>query len=94
MVRGNLLTGCADLGYYWHSAKGHLAIMDKRIPITELIADPEIDNGLRRQLVLAQEIRQFSIERLALPNSGSYTDYAQLDRPTTDGWFCWQDLFV
>ncbi len=84
-----LITGCADLGYYWHSAKGHLAIMDKRVPIAELITDPEIDNGLRQQLVLVQEIRQFSISRLALPKSGSYTVYAQLDRP-----YALQNLFA
>lgn len=84
-----LIVGCADLGYYWHSAKGHLAIMNKRVPISELITNPEIDNGLRRQLVLVQEIRQFSIDRLALPESGSYTDYAQLDHP-----YALQNLFA
>lgn len=89
LVITTLIVGCADLGYYWHSTRGHLAIMDKRVPIAELIADAEIDNGLRRQLVLVQEIRQFSINRLALPKSGSYTDYAQLDRP-----YALQNLFA
>ena len=75
-----LLASCADAGYYWHSAKGHLAIMDKRVPIAELLANPELDNGLRQRLVLVKDIRRFSIDRLALPESGSYTNYAQLDR--------------
>lgn len=84
-----LLAGCAELGYYWHSARGHLAIMEKRVPITELLASAKLDQDLRRQLVLVREIRAFSIERLALPKSGSYTDYAQLDRP-----YALQNLFA
>jgi len=47
-----LLSACSDLGYYWHSTKGHL-----------------------------EQIRTFSIDQLALPESGSYSNYAQLDRP-------------
>ncbi len=84
-----LLSACADLGYYWHTAKGHLAIMHKRVPIDNLINDPELDEKLHQRLKLVQQIRKFSIERLALPDSGSYTDFAQLDRP-----YALQNLFA
>lgn len=84
-----LLTGCANLGYYWHTAKGHLAIMDKRVDIDDLIQNPETDAKLRQRLELVKEIRQFSIERLALPESDSYTSFAQLDRP-----YALQNLFA
>lgn len=76
-----LLGACADLGYYWHSAKGHMAIMHQRVAIEDILADPESDTGLQQRLILVKEIRRFAIEQLALPESGSYTDYAQLDRP-------------
>ena len=84
-----LLTSCADLGYYWHTATGHMAIMDKRQPIEELLTDPNLDNTLRHRLELVKKIRRFAIDRLALPESGSYTDYAQLDRP-----YALQNLFA
>ncbi len=84
-----LLTSCADLGYYWHTAKGHLAIMDKRVAIDDLLANPELDPTLKQRLELVRKIRRFAIDRLALPESGSYTDYAQLDRP-----YALQNLFA
>ena len=77
------------MGYYWHTAKGHLAIMDKREPIDELLADPKLDITLRQRLELVKKIRRFAIDRLALPESGSYTDYAHLDRP-----YALQNLFA
>ena len=76
-----LLTGCADLGYYWHTAKGHMAVMHQRVDIDELLADPQTDLVLKERLILVKEIRQFAFGQLALPQSGSYTDYAQLDHP-------------
>lgn len=84
-----LLSACADLGYYWHTAKGHLAIMNKRVAIEDLLIDPETDAGLKQRLLLVTDIRLFAIDRLALPESGSYTDYAQLERP-----YALQNLFA
>jgi predicted aminopeptidase len=76
-----LLSACADIGYYWHSTKGHLSIMNKRVDISSLLADPDLDTTLRSRLLLVQKIRGFSIEALALPDNGSYTNYAQLNQP-------------
>ena len=76
-----LLCGCADLGYYWHSTRGHLELMNQRVDIEEMLADDEIDAQLHQRLQLIQEIRQFSIARLGLPDNGSYHSYVQLDRP-------------
>ncbi len=76
-----LLTGCTDLGYYWHTAKGHLEVMGKRVDIADMLEDPVVDSSLKQRLQLVLEIRQFSIDTLSLPDSGSYTRYAQLDRP-------------
>jgi predicted aminopeptidase len=76
-----LLTGCADLGYYWHNANGHLAVMNQRVDIDELLANDQLDAGLRERLQLVQEIRRFSIERLDLPANDSYLSYVELDQP-------------
>lgn len=75
------LAGCADLGYYWHSASGHLDVMERRVDIDEMLADSELDAGLRERLELVREIRRFSVERLDLPDNRSYLSYAELDRP-------------
>ena len=77
----SLLSGCADLGYYWHSATGHLAVMNQRVDIDTLLADDSLEADLRERLALVQEIRRFSIERLDLPSNGSYGSYVELDRP-------------
>lgn len=76
-----LLTGCADLGYYWHNANGHLAVMNQRVDIDELLADDQLDAGLRDRLLLVHEIRRFSVERLDLPANDSYLSYVELDQP-------------
>jgi predicted aminopeptidase len=76
-----LLGGCADIGYYWHSASGHLGLMSQRIDIDELLADDKLDSNLRARLLLVQDIRRFSIERLQLPANGSYSSYVDLQKP-------------
>ena len=76
-----LLSGCADFGYYWHNANGHLEVMNERVDIEELLADDQLDAKLRERLQLVQEIRRFSIERLDLPANNSYLSYVELDRP-------------
>ena len=76
-----LLAGCTDLGYYWHSARGHMAIMNDRVDIQTLLADPATEPALRERLQLVLEIRRFARDELALPVGGSYHDYVELDRP-------------
>ncbi len=75
-----LLSGCADFGYYWHNANGHLAVMNERVDIEELLADEQLDTELRERLQLVQEIRRFSVDRLDLPANDSYASYVELDR--------------
>lgn len=76
-----LLCGCADLGYYWHSARGHMDVMKQRVEISKLLADESLDARLRERLLLVRQIREFSIERLSLPDNGSYRSYVDLGRP-------------
>ncbi len=38
-VAALLLTGCANLGYYWQSASGHLSLMQAARPVDEWLAD-------------------------------------------------------
>ena len=76
-----LLCGCADFGYYWHSASGHMEVMSQRVDIDEMLDDPATDAALRERLLLVQEIRRFSVTHLNLPDNDSYLSYVELDRP-------------
>ena len=76
-----LICGCSDFGYYWHNASGHMAVMNQRVDIEELIADDSTEAELRERLRLVQQLRRFAIERLDLPNNGSYSSYVRLGRP-------------
>jgi len=84
-----LLSACSDIGYYWHSTKGHLSIMNKRVDIDDMLQQTNLDASLRQRLLLVQQIRTFSIATLSLPDTGSYTSYASLDRP-----YVLQNLFA
>lgn len=76
-----LLAGCSTIGYYNQAAQGHLALMASARPIADWLADPATPDELRGRLLRAREIRRFAAEALALPDNGSYTAYADLQRP-------------
>ena len=84
-----LLSGCSDLGYYWDMTRGHLTLMNERVDIDDMLEQPDLDTELRQRLLLVQQIRAFSVDRLALPESDSYSNYVQLDRP-----YVLQNLFA
>jgi predicted aminopeptidase len=42
-----LLNACSDLGYYWHSSNGHMALMNKRVDIDVLLNDAQLEPKLR-----------------------------------------------
>ena len=75
-----LLAGCADLGYYWQSASGHLGLMRAARPVPEWLDDPATSEALKTKLALTQRIRQFAVTELDLPDNASYKSYADLHR--------------
>jgi predicted aminopeptidase len=75
------LSGCSSLGYYWQAIHGHFDIVSREQPITDLLQQTDLDPTLRDKLQLVQQARQFASSQLALPDNGSYTEYADLQRP-------------
>jgi predicted aminopeptidase len=73
------VAGCA-LPYYLQAAHGQVDLMRQRVPITEVIADPDYAEATREQLSLVLELRQFAVDRLALPDNESYSSYVELER--------------
>lgn len=75
------LGGCAQLGYYWHSTTGHLALLNAARPVDTVLAQPDLAPGLRQRLELSQRLRDYAVRALALPDNASYRRYADLGRP-------------
>lgn len=71
------MVACTNLGYYAQAASGHLKLMRAREPISELLADESLDEGLRRRLQTLNEARVFAVTELGLPETDSYTSYVE-----------------
>nr|WP_279343732.1 aminopeptidase [Variovorax terrae] len=80
LVLAGSLAGCANLGYYWQSVSGHLALMQAARPIDDWLADPAAPAALKARLELAQRIRAYAVAELKLPDNASYHRYADLHR--------------
>ena len=80
LLAASLLTGCADLGYYWQSASGHLGVMRAARPVPQWLDDPATSPALKAKRELTQRIRRFAVTELHLPDNPSYTGYADLHR--------------
>lgn len=76
-----LVQGCAEMGYYYQSASGHMALMTGMEDIEGLLAEGELTDKRQKQLRQAQDIRRYATERLELPDNESYTSYIELGRP-------------
>ncbi len=76
-----VLAGCTTAGYYAEAVNGHFDLMQRRVPVEELLAKPDLDSDLRAKLELAQKARQFASRSLGLPDNDSYRSYADLGRP-------------
>ena len=74
------LSACSSISYYSQALRGHLDLTFRKQNIEQLLADPSTSESLRSRLTTVRSIRQFAINELALPNSGSYTSYADLER--------------
>jgi len=74
------LAGCSSIGYYAQSVGGHLELMRKSRPVVDWLADPATPAALRERLMLSQQMRDFAVQELKLPDNRSYRAYADLGR--------------
>ena len=70
----------ASFGYYGQSLAGHIDLMQRARPVADWLADPATPPALRQRLLLAQQLRDFAVHELALPDNASYRRYADLGR--------------
>lgn len=74
------LMGCTSLGYYGQIIKGQAEILSKRESVADLLKDPETPKELKQKLLHVQEIRNFARQKMKLPDVGSFSSYADLQR--------------
>ena len=74
------ISGCADISYYMQSVDGHLSIIHKTQKIDDLLEDANTSPELKKRLELVTQIRLYALDQLHLPESDSYTIYADLGR--------------
>lgn len=79
-----LVAGCYPL----HATMGHLDLMARRQPLEVLIADPATPETYKARLARVAAMRDFASRELALPDNGSYRQYARLseDYPVWSVW--------
>ncbi len=75
-----LTSGCGTLAYYAQSVNGHLDLVQRARPVSDWLAEPSTGTELKQRLVLSQQIRDFAVSELGLPDNPSYRRYADLQR--------------
>lgn len=75
------VAGCSELSYYGQAAAGHADLLARARPVSAWLADPDTSAALKQQLQAAQQLREFSVHELGLPDNSSYRRYADLQRP-------------
>ena len=74
------LAGCAQVGYLAQSVGGHLSLVAAARPVPAWLADPATPAAVRERLARSQQMRDFAIAELKLPDNASYRRYADLGR--------------
>ena len=64
-----------------HVADGQLSLLNKTRAISDILADPDTPQKLSVQLEQVDAIRRYAFQQLLLPESDSYSKYADVGRP-------------
>lgn len=80
LVLSQLLSACSNISYLVQGASGHLTLMSKREPISQVLRSETLSKERREQITEVKSILKFAYERLKLPKNGSYTSFVELDR--------------
>ena len=77
-----VLSACgSDSEYLLQCAKGQLNLMSRARPIDDILEHDSVSQDVRAQLTKVVSMREFAVNALHLPDSGSYRKYADLERP-------------
>lgn len=66
--------------YLWNAASGQLDILCNRRPISEVLADPDLDSETRKKLELVLEVQSFARSELFLNTGESFRYFSRISR--------------
>jgi len=72
------ISTCAGIGYITQAVNGHFRLMRSRVSIDKILNDPLQDTLLKHKLHIVQQIHEFAVRELGLPDNKSYTLYAEI----------------
>lgn len=81
LLLATALGGCGNAPYYAQAARGQVGLWRQAQPIEAVLEDPKTPASLRERLAFAVAVRNFASKELALPDNGSYRNYADIQRP-------------
>ncbi|MEM6831665.1 MAG: aminopeptidase, partial [Bacteroidota bacterium] len=61
------------INYGLGQAKGQLNIVQKAVPIEELLIDLSFEDSLKQKIRIINKVRQYAIDSIGLQNSTNYT---------------------
>lgn len=74
------LAGCSSIQYYAQAVHGEMSLIGAAKPIDKVLDDPTTSDKLKAKLEKVQQIRQYAVSELSLPDNASYKSYADLHR--------------
>ncbi len=74
------LSGCSNLNYLVNSVQGHLEVINKTKSIDDLLIEKNLNENLKKKLIISKEARAFAFNELGIKKNNSYTTYADLNR--------------
>ena len=75
-----ILWGCQSVHYYSQAIEGQCRILLSRQPISEIVADSQSPEVLRKRLQFVLTVREFAETELHLPVKNHYLTYVDLKR--------------
>ena len=72
------LSGCSSLYYFYQAGRGQLKLLNRAIPVEEVLKDPRTDPDLANLLSKIPEIKAYG-EAQGLKATSNYRDYVKLD---------------
>ncbi len=77
------LSGCQSVAYYAHLARGQMALLADRVPVSRAIEQAQAEGQMERaqRLAESQALLRFAARDLALPVAGRFSSYVDLGRP-------------
>ena len=74
------LTAC-QIPYLINNSYEQIRLLNNRVSVEKVLADPKTDAEVKRKLTLAQDALKFGVEKLGLAPHKNYRSYVDLKRP-------------